>query len=176
MLSDASILSFMRSSDIVVKPFSEMDLRPAGLTLHLGDTLLFPPVGATVNLVSGKAPAYQKKILGDHDTYTLSPGAFVIAQTFERVGISERIGMLIDGRSTLGRLGLAVHATSAIFDTGEEPKFVTLELKNVGPMNIVVGSRFPIVRAVFFLLKPSARRRYDSYGRYGANDSGLPVL
>jgi dCTP deaminase len=176
MLSDAAIIKFMHSGDIVVKPFSEADLRPAGITLHLGPTLRIPEADSVADLTTGATPRYQEVLLSDKDSYTLEPGAFAVAQTFERVGISQKIGMMIDGRSTLGRLGLSVHATSAVFDTGEEPKFVTLQLKNTGPTRIVIGPNVAIARAVFFLLNPPARRRYDSYGRYRADDRGTPAL
>lgn len=176
MLSDASIRKYLASGDISIKPFSELDLRPAGVTLRLGRTLLVPKAGSTANLVTGQVPEYHRRELLDGETYTLEPGAFVLATTFERVGISQRIGMMIDGRSTLGRLGLMVHATSSIFDTGEEPKFLTLELKNIGPSRIVIGPKLLVVRAVFFLLKPAAKARYDAYGRYQKNDEGYPVM
>lgn len=176
MISDVSIRKFMASGDIIIKPFSDLDLRPAGVTLRLGRTLLIPKAGSTANLVTGQVPEYDRREMLDGETYTLEPGAFVLSTTFERVGISQKIGMMIDGRSTLGRLGLMVHATSSIFDTGEEPKFIALELKNIGPSRIVIAPKLMVVRAVFFLLRPGSKARYDAYGRYQANDEGYPVM
>lgn len=81
--------------------------------------------------------------------YTLQPGEFVICQTFEYISLSPDLFGLIDGRSSLGRLGVVVHSTASSIDPGWEGH-LTLELHNDGKMPVKLLPLMRIARLLFF--------------------------
>ena len=81
--------------------------------------------------------------------YTLQPGEFVNCQTFEYIALSLDMYGLIDGRSSLGRLGVVVHSTASSIDPGWEGH-LTLELHNDGKMPVKLLPLMRIARLLFF--------------------------
>ncbi|MEM3697612.1 MAG: dCTP deaminase [Candidatus Bathyarchaeia archaeon] len=81
--------------------------------------------------------------------YTLQPGEFVNCQTFEYISLSRDLFGLIDGRSSLGRLGVVVHSTASSIDPGWEGH-LTLELHNDGKMPVKLLPLMRIARLLFF--------------------------
>jgi len=81
--------------------------------------------------------------------YTLQPGEFVNCQTFEYIALSPDIFGLIDGRSSLGRLGVVVHSTASSIDPGWEGH-LTLELHNDGKMPVKLLPLMRVARLLFF--------------------------
>ncbi|MBI4170194.1 MAG: dCTP deaminase [Candidatus Aenigmarchaeota archaeon] len=176
MLSNVSIKKFMESGDIVVDPWNGEMMGAARITLHLGENILMPEGNAVVDVLKGVLPDYTKIEITKEKPFLLKPGIFVIGETFEKIGISEKIGMLLDGRSTLARVGLTVTQTAMIVDTGQKPKTMTLEIKNDGPNTILLYPKMKFCRACFFLIEPAATTRYDVKGKYLAGDMHKPIF
>lgn len=99
---------------------------------------------------------------------------FVLGETYEEIGLSEKIGMLLEGRSTIARLGLTVVQTAMIIDSGQKPKKMTLEIRNNGYNTILLYPQMKFCRACFFLLEPPASIRYDNDGKYQSGDENVP--
>lgn len=86
---------------------------------------------------------YRRKLmLPIGEPYTLHPGSFVLAPTFEHVAMPNDLMAILEGRSSLGRLGVIIHATACIIDPGYNGA-ITLEISNLGqlPVNLYAFSR-----------------------------------
>jgi dCTP deaminase len=99
--------------------------------------------------------------------YTLQPGKFVLGQTFEYISLPKNAFGLLDGRSSLGRLGIVVHSTAMSVDPGWEGH-LTLELRNNGEMPVTLAPLTRVGRLILFEMtaKPSPDE--------GADYSSLP--
>ncbi len=176
MLSNVSIKKYLDSGDIIIEPWGEKMMGAARVSIHLGERILLPKGEAIVDVVKEIAPEYEEIQLTAQKPFQLEPGAFILSETFEQIGLSEKIGMLLDGRSTLARLGLAVTQTAMIVDTGQKPKRMTLEIKNNGPHPILLYPKMKFCHACFFLLDPPATVRYDTKGKYLTGDGHRPIF
>lgn len=88
------------------------------------------------------------------DHYTLQPGKFLIGQTFEYIRLPSNVYGILDGRSSLGRLGVVVHSTASSVDPGWEGH-LTLELRNSGEMPVRL---IPLMRVARLILFQSSNR------------------
>ncbi|MGH7203072.1 MAG: dCTP deaminase, partial [Candidatus Levyibacteriota bacterium] len=166
MLSNVSIQKFLDSKDLIITPWHPEMMRAAGVSLHLGNVILIPKGNQVVDVKLKNVPKYEKVELSDAKPFPLTPNMFVLGETYEMVGLSEHIGMLLEGRSTLARLGITVVQTAMIIDTGMRPKKVTLEIHNKGPHTILLYPKMKFCRACIFHLDPPATIRYDTDGKY----------
>lgn len=160
MLPDHAIAARIKAGDLVIDPEPTLDrLQPSSIDLTLGDsyrvftghhrpiTLDAIPDDLTVRLPIGP------------EGLTLQPGDFVLATTAERVTIPPDLCAFLHGRSTLGRLGLAVHVTAGLVDPGYHGD-VTLEMCNVGPLTVTLRPGDPIGQLTFEQLSAAAMRPY----------------
>jgi dCTP deaminase len=173
ILSDITIRGYLDSGRIRVTPkVEEHDIRPAGIRLHLAAELLVATSPATVDPRSGVDHPFDRITMGGTG-HVLAPGAFALGSSVERIQMTVPLVGLLDGRSTLARLGLVVHAGSSVIDGNhDEPRSVVLELKNVGPLNIVVSVGLPIAMLAFVTL--SERIGQSSGAQYASQDGVAP--
>jgi dCTP deaminase len=139
LLSDASIKERIENGNIKIFPeFSMTDIRPAGIRLHLGAEILIPHKGQRVDFEKGDDLLFEKISLRNQD-YILKPGQFILAGTYESFQVPRSIVCHLEGRSTVARVGLAIHCTSGIIDGNfDEARSIVLEIKNQGPFEIVL--------------------------------------
>jgi len=176
MLSNVSIENFLASRDLSIDPWKKEMLGSCRVTLHLGEKILIPDGKVVVDVKNNITPDYEEVKLTDSDPFKLEPGMFVVGETFETIGLSERVAMIVDGRSTFARLGISVVQTAILADSGQKPKKTTLEIKNSGPNPFLLYPRMRFCRAFFLELNPPATLRYDSEGRYQSGDSNKPIF
>lgn len=178
MLSNEDILRAIENKEFEITPFHEDQMRPAGLTFHLGDTLLKPKPGKVIDVKKQELPEYDEIIITDDEPYLLKSGEFLLGQTAEKVTIGDSLGFMIEGRSTGARLGLTVVQTAMIVDTGHTDRAITLELKNNGPNDILLYPNMKIARAVLFRLSKPTSINYDrEKGKYrNQKNGGKPIL
>lgn len=177
MLSNADIRLALSSGSLKIEPFLEKSIRPSGITLHLGENLLKPLPGKTVDVKNHVAPDYREIKITLDAPYTLQPNEFVLAHTFEIVTVGSNLGFLIEGRSTLARVGLTIVQTAMIVYPGHRNRAVTLELANHGPNPILLYPKMKIARAAIFELKTPSDEAYDDDGKYREQELvGRPVF
>ena len=177
MLSNVSIQKYLNSKDIIINPWHDEMMGAARVTLYLGEKLLIPDGKTIVDIKNNIAPQYQKITdFTKENPFHLKPNMFVLGETLEKIGLSEKVGMLIEGRSTIARLGISVVQTAMIIDTGQKPKKMTLEIYNSGPNTVLLYPKMKFCRACFFALNPPATIRYDSEGKYQSDDANLPIF
>lgn len=153
ILSDKLIKEYIEARKINIFPkFDYKDIRPAGIRLHLGPELLIPLEDQTVDFESDEDVKFDR-IKIPKSGYILRPNQFILGSTFEIFQVPRNIVCHVDGRSTVARVGLAIHCTSGIIDGNfEEPRSIVLEIKNQGPFDIVLRYKNALAMLSFSLL------------------------
>ena len=104
------------------------------------------------------------------EPFVLHPGEFVLGSTYEQITLPDDIAARVEGKSSLGRLGLLTHATAGFVDPGFSGH-VTLELSNVATLPIVLYPGMKIGQLCFFQLSSPAQHPYGS-ATYGSHYQG----
>jgi dCTP deaminase len=177
MLSDEDIKRVIENGELQIRPFSPKWIRSSGITLHLGAELLKPRGGYVVDVRKPEPPPYDQIIITPDKPYQLQPGEFLLAHTFQSVTVGASLGFMIEGRSTLARVGLTIVQTAMMVYPGHSNRPVTLELANHGPNSILLYPKMKIARVGLFELKSPSAIRYDDAGKYRDQQSvGLPIF
>ena len=151
-LSSSEITSEIDCGGIVSVPSVDAaDMRPFGVRVHLSPDFL-RPVASRIHLDgSGGEPCYQRCSTRSSGVLEMLPGDFVLGSTVESFKLGPDLAGFLDGRSTLARMGLFIHAGSQIIDgTSSSPRTITLELYNAGPHTLVLGESLAIGMLSFF--------------------------
>ena len=177
MLSNEDIKRVLADGQLVIEPFRPEFIRAAGITMHLGEQLLKPLPGKVVDIKNKILPDFDEiKIAGDIP-YKLEPGEFILGHTYQKVSVGSSLGFLIEGRSTLARVGLTIVQTAMLVYPGHRDRTVTLELANHGPNPILLYHKMKIARVALFELKTPATEMYDDTGKYRHQASvGAPIF
>jgi len=165
-LSHQTIEKCLNNGSIKIEPeFNRKNIRPAGVRVHLGATILVPEPGQIVSLTKATHLKYKEVNISDEDFF-LDPGSFVLGSTYELFQTSPKILALLDGRSTVARLGLTTHITASVIDgTFEKLQSVTLELKNLGNFTVQLKYKDPIAMMLFAELTDQVTQKLQS--QYG---------
>jgi len=177
MLSDEDIKRVIENGQLQITPFSAKWIRSSGITLHLGPELLKPRGGYVVDVTKPEPPPYDLITITMDKPYVLQPGEFLLGHTFQSVTVGASLGFMIEGRSTLARVGLTIVQTAMMVYPGHSNRPVTLELANHGPNPILLYPKMKIARVGLFELKSPSAIRYDDTGKYrGQQSVGLPIF
>lgn len=149
ILSDATIKDYIEKGKIVILPdFNFSDIRPAGIRLHMGNEIMMPAENQTIDPSDPNELIFVNKSL--ESGFLFKPGMFILGTTKELIKTSRDLICHIDGRSTIARLGIAIHCTSGMIDGNyEEPRSVVLEIKNQGPLNVILRPEMPVALLTF---------------------------
>jgi dCTP deaminase len=99
--------------------------------------------------------------VADDEPFILHPGEFVLGQTLERVTLPDDLVARLEGKSSIGRLGLLIHSTAGFVDPGFDGN-LTLELSNVANLPITIYRRMPIGQISFMRMDGPVERPYGS--------------
>lgn len=177
MLSNEDIKRVIASGELAVSPYNEKWVRASSVTLHLGPNLLKPLPGKVVDIKNKVLPDYQDIEITMEKPYPLVPGEFMLAHTYQSVTVGSSLGFMIEGRSTLARLGLTIVQTAMLVYPGHRSRTVTLELANHGPNSILLYPKMKIARAALFELRTPSSDPYDNSGKYrGQGLVGKPIF
>ena len=163
VLSDGTILRYMQEGRINVDPWDPKMVQPASIDLRLGDSFrVFHNHRATaIDLRDPPANLTEEVVVPEGEPFVIHPGEFCLGRTLEWVQIPDDIVARIEGKSSLGRLGLIVHATAGFCDPGWKGT-LTLELNNLTRVPIKLYPGLPIAQLSFMALDQPARRPYGS--------------
>ena len=163
ILSDYSIKEAVQKKDIVITPFNLECLQPASVDLSLADSILvfknFSMPFLDVREASDEL--YEKVSIAKDKPFILHPGEFVLGSTKEHIELASHLAARIEGKSSLGRLGLLIHSTAGFIDPGFKGT-VTLELSNVARLPITLYADMRIGQISFTTLSTPAERPYGS--------------
>lgn len=166
ILSDSDIQEAIEHKQIGYSPFDPLLLNPASIDMRLHDEILVPnPLVTEIDMREVKPghtdPCYIDDLLG----YQLDPGDFILACTQEEVTLPESLVARVEGKSSVGRVGLAVHITAGFIDPGFQGQ-ITLEIANVSPWKITLHSGMRIAQIAFQVMNSPARSPYGVVGHY----------
>src|SRR6185369_10301919 len=139
VLSDRTIRRLLEEGRIGIDPYSEELLQPSSLDVRV-DRLFRVFRNSRYPYIDVKQPQEELTELVEVDgdeAFILHPGEFVLGSTLERIGLPDDIVGRLDGKSSLGRLGLLIHSTAGFIDPGWDGH-VTLELSNVANLPITI--------------------------------------
>lgn len=156
------------SREIDISPFSDSHLNPASYDLTLDPRIrLAIPYQRLDDVVDMRKvePGYTEPYTMDDTGFFLRSQQFLLASTIERVTLGHQIGSRIEGKSSLGRVGLAVHITAGFFDPGWDGE-CTLEIYNFLPRPIIIYPGMRIAQMAFFRLDNSPLAGYEIKGHY----------
>ncbi|MET0503321.1 MAG: dCTP deaminase [Candidatus Binatia bacterium] len=176
-LSHQTIEKYINEGKIIIKPdFDKKNIRPVGIRIHLAKELLLPEPDQVVSLTVAQDLKYQHIDLAQGH-FLLEPGQFVLGASHEAIQTPPNVLAILDGRSTVARLGLTTHITASVIDgTFETPHVAVLEIKNVGNFKIKLNFKDPIAMMLFAELRDPVTQKIQSQYGGGQNKATPPNL
>ncbi|NNH06638.1 dCTP deaminase [Cellulomonas fimi] len=172
LLSDRDIRAELESGRVGLDPYDPAMLQPSSIDVRLDRFFrLFDNHKYPVIDPSADQPDLTRlvEVSGD-EPFVLHPGEFVLGSTFEQVTLPDDVAARLEGKSSLGRLGLLTHSTAGFIDPGFSGH-VTLELSNVATLPILLWPGMKIGQLCFFRLTSAAEQPYGS-AAYGSRYQG----
>ena len=163
LLSDRDLRKEVDSGRLVLEPFDDVMVQPSSIDVRLDRFFRvfnntrythIDPSSQQDDLTSLVEPQ------GD-EPFVLHPGEFVLGSTFELVTLPDDLAGRLEGKSSLGRLGLLTHSTAGFIDPGFSGH-ITLELSNVANLPITLWPGMKIGQLCLFRLSSSAEFPYGS--------------
>jgi dCTP deaminase len=172
ILSDRSIREALAAGRIVIDPLDESAVQPSSVDLRL-DLLFRVFLNHTMPVIDVKQNLEDLTRLIEIDpaeAFILHPGEFVLGSTLERVALPDDLVARVEGKSSLGRLGLLIHSTAGFVDAGWDGH-LTLELSNVANLPITLYPRMKIGQLSFMAMTTPADVPYGR-GELGSKYQG----
>lgn len=162
MLNDRQIRALCTKID-VVSPYDPTLVGPSSLDIRLGSRIAYyagigildPENQSTYNLIK----QYAESLI------ILHPNQFILMDTVETFRMPSNIAAKVDGRSSIGRLGIMVHVTAGFIDPGFHGK-ITLEIKNVNERSVILRPGMVIAQMSFHEIEPCEKDYSQKGGRY----------
>jgi dCTP deaminase len=172
LLSDRDIRAEIDNGRVVLDPWDPAMIQPSSVDVRLDKYFrLFDNHKYPVIDPSQDQPDLTRLVEVDpSDGFVLHPGEFVLGSTLEAVTLPDDLAARVEGKSSLGRLGLLTHATAGFVDPGFTGH-VTLELSNVATLPIMLWPGMKIGQLAFFRLSSPAEHPYGS-ATYGSHYQG----
>ena len=163
VLSDRDIRAEIEAGRIVIDPYDAEMVQPSSVDVRV-DNRFRVFHNARYPYIDVRQPMDDLTELvevHDGEPFILHPGEFVLGQTLERVTLPEDLVARLEGKSSLGRLGLLIHSTAGYVDPGWRGN-LTLELSNVANLPITIYPGMKIGQISFFRLTSAAENPYGS--------------
>lgn len=175
VLSDFGIIEAHTGGTLGIEPFDVDSVQPSSYDVHLDDAFAYfrplaglGPIDPRVDV----APSMATVRVEDGQPYQLMPGGFVLGSTVERVRLPGDMVARYEGKSSIGRLGLASHITAGFVDASFDGH-VTLELVNHAPRPILLWPGMAIGQLAFFTLDRHVLAGYgDKHGSHYQGQRG----
>lgn len=172
LLSDRDIKAELASGRVALAPYTPEMIQPSSIDVRLDrwfrvfENHRYPHIDPSV-----EQPDLTRLLEPDGDEpFVLHPGEFVLGSTLEAVTLPDDLAARVEGKSSLGRLGLLTHATAGFVDPGFSGH-VTLELSNVATLPIRLWPGMKIGQLCFIRLSSPAENPYGS-AAYGSHYQG----
>jgi len=166
VLSDRSIKEGLEQGRIIIKPFDESCLQPASVDVRLDRKLQVSRNQRYPSHIDTRenVESFNEVIdLEDDKPFFLLPGEFVLVSTLEDIGLPDDLVARLEGKSSLGRIGLLVNSTAGYVDPGWRGH-LTLEVTNVAKLPITLYYRMKIGQISFLKLTTPVDRPYGTKG------------
>lgn len=166
MLCDHQIIEAVESGRLKIAPFDPARVQPASVDLTLDYYVRVPRLypGHEAGIDVADVPADHTALMKlTEDGWVMKPGDFLLASTVERVALPLDLSARVEGKSSLGRLGLAVHITAGFIDPGFAGQ-ITLEIANLSPWEIRLRRDMPIAQLALTPMSGIPTRPYGEAG------------
>ena len=163
VLSDRDIRASIQAGRVRIDPHDASCLQPSSVDLHLDrEFRVFRNNRYPYIDVRAPQPDLTELVaIGDDEPFILHPGEFVLGSTLERVAVADDLVGRLEGKSSMGRLGLLIHSTAGFVDAGWDGH-LTLELSNVANLPIALYPGMKIGQISFLQLTTPADNPYGS--------------
>jgi dCTP deaminase len=161
VLADRTIRDRFLSGELIIDPIPEDHcIQPASVDLHLATDFrsFVTPFAIDLNKVKQTMRTYVP-LLNNDGTLALKPGGFVLGRTVERIEVPNDLVARVEGKSSLGRVGLSIHATAGYIDPGFRGT-ITLEITNDNNVPLVLHPGQSICQLAFETLTDKVERPY----------------
>lgn len=172
LLSDRDIKSEVASGRVGIEPFQVEMVQPSSVDVRLDRFFrVFENHRYSEIDPSTEQPDLTREVeVGADEHFILHPGEFVLASTYEVITLPRDIAGRLEGKSSLGRLGLLTHSTAGFIDPGFSGH-ITLELSNVANLPVKLFPGMKIGQLCLFKLSSNAEHPYGS-AVYGSRYQG----
>src|SRR6266705_6431053 len=165
VLSDRTIARYLEEGRIEIDPYDEALLQPSSVDVRVDRffRVFHNSRYPYIDVREQQEDLTELVEVDDDRPFMLHPGEFVLGSTLERVHLPDDLVARLDGKSSLGRLGLLIHSTAGFIDPGWDGH-VTLELSNVAKLPITIYPEMKIGQISFMQLTEPAAAPYGSDG------------
>lgn len=170
ILTDQEIQKKLKNKEIEITPKPDLEqLQPCSIDLRLSNEFWTINPSEEVLDIYTQEPKYT---ILQADAIILPPNQFLLATTREKVKIPNNLCARVEGRSSLARLGLAVHITAGFIDAGFNGQ-ITLEIKNQSPNSILIHSDMRICQITFEELTGEVKNPYGTINNKYQHQEGV---
>src|SRR6056297_3856998 len=166
ILSDKSINKLREKEELIIKPFTEEQLQPASVDLRLGSSFLKINENLTEIMTLNDKLEYRSM---EKDEIVIPPHSFLLATTREHIELPENLTAFVEGRSSIGRMGLFIQNAGWV-DPGFAGK-ITLELYNANRLPIKLKAGRRICQLV--IAKMDKKAEFPYQGKYQGQDTAV---
>lgn len=165
ILSDQDIKKCLESGKIIIEPLEkpEIQIQPSSVDLRIGSEfkgfrIVRKPCIDPMD--KGDLESYMESFYIDEgEPFIIHPGEFALATTYETVKLPDDLVARVEGRSSMGRLGITMHVTAGYIDPGFQGK-ITLEISNIGKMPVALYTGQRVCQIVFETMTSPSKRPY----------------
>ena len=163
ILSDRTLRDEIAAGRIVVDPFEPENVQPSSIDLRVDRyfRVFRNHTSRVIDVKENQEDLTELVEIDPADCFILHPGEFVLGATAERIGVPDDLVARIEGKSSLGRLGLLIHSTAGFIDPGFNGH-ITLELANVANLPITIYPGMKIGQVSFLRMTTPAEHPYGS--------------
>ena len=176
VLSDTTILRYIKEGRITIDPFDPAAIESASVDVRLGRHLeVFTDYPIAIDPFEKQSALLESVDMGVRGHFHLEPGALVLGMTHERIGVPSDLVARIEGKSSLGRLGLSIHLTAGYIDPGNTLN-ITLEIKNeLRHQSLILFPGMQIAQVAFETLTEPASVPYGTTDKSKYYGDSKPV-
>ena len=172
ILSDQSIKEALQAKRIVIDPLDMTCIQPSSIDVKVASLfrVFRNHTAAVIDVKQDLTELTELLEITNDEAFMLHPGEFVLGSTLERIAIANDLVARVEGKSSLGRLGLLIHSTAGFIDAGFDGH-ITLELSNVANLPITIYPGMKIGQVSFMTMTTPADKPYGS-GASGSKYQG----
>lgn len=159
ILSDRSLRERLAFGSIKIEPYDETLIQPSSIDVRLDDRFICFINDGVIDVKKSSDRFTYSVSAGNSNPFRLEPGQFALGSTLESVTVPDDLVGRIEGKSSLGRLGLLIHATAGFVDAGWTGQ-LTLEFSNVSPLPILLYPGMKIGQISFMEMTTPAENPY----------------
>jgi dCTP deaminase len=166
ILSDRTLREQIAAGRIIIEPFDERLVQPSSIDVRMSGLfrVFRNHTARVIDVKHDMAGLTEPVEIPDDGVFMLHPGEFVLGSTLERIAVPDDLVGRVEGKSSLGRLGLIIHSTAGFIDAGFDGH-ITLELTNIATLPITLYPNMKIGQVSFMQMTTPADRPYGQGAR-----------